>query len=100
MTNVCVLTHELASTYLATKVFAPALKGIASIWRCMDVNPAGPVQDHVPNIGCGPRLTLDPAATVAVDTCCHAAPFTCRKGVIGVGVHALVPTISDIAVEA
>jgi len=49
--------------------------------RDVEVNPPGPLQDHVPShapFGCGPRFTVDPDGTVAVAVCCQAAPFICR----------------------
>jgi hypothetical protein len=100
MTKFCVLLQELGSTYLLTNVLDPALNGIPSISRWVELNPPGPVQDHVPpDSGWGPRFTVDPVATVAVAVCCHRPPFTCRYGVIGVGVQ-LLPTTSEIVVEA
>jgi hypothetical protein len=79
MTNVCVLWHELASVYVATKLFVPVLNGIPSSSRAVEAKSLGPVQLHVPTFrGCGPRFTLDPEVTVTLAACCQAAPFTWR----------------------
>jgi hypothetical protein len=64
--------------YVATKVLVPVLNVIPSSSRAVEANPLGPVQFHVPPIGCGPRFTVDPEATVAVEACCQAALFTWR----------------------
>ncbi len=75
-TKVCVLTHELALTYVATNVLTPMLNGIPSVSRLADVNPLGPVQLQVPPRGCGPRLTMEPEATVMLAISCQVPPFT------------------------
>ena len=87
---------------VATNVFTPLLNGIPSISRetAVDVNPLGPVQFHVPPSGAGPRFTVDPEATVAMAVCCHAPPFTCKYGVIGVGAQVGLPMVNAIAVLA
>ena len=99
MTNVWLLLQKLGFTYVATKVLEPEFNGIPLISRWLELNPAGPVQVHFPLSGCGPRFTLDPTATVAVVAPCHAPPFTCRYGMIGVGVHLALLTSREIVVE-
>jgi hypothetical protein len=58
-------------------------------WREVEVNPLGPVQAQVPpEVGCGPRLTEAPEATVAVFSSVQVVPpFTEIYGVIAVGVQ-------------
>ena len=78
MANDCVLLQELELVYVATYVLAPELNAMPLSWRALEVNPFVPAQLHVPLRGCGPRFTVDPEATLAVDACCQPAPFTCR----------------------
>ena len=78
MTKVWTLVQLLGSTYVATNVLEPLFNGTPSTSRWFELKPPGPVHDHVPFCGCGPRFTPDPAATVAEAAACHAPPFTCR----------------------
>ena len=77
---IAIYTHEFAPARVRRFVsFAlDLLNGMPSIWRSVEVNPAGPVQDQVPNTGWGPRLTVDPGATVAVAVLESAVPLFTR----------------------
>lgn len=78
ITKVCVLLQPFELVNVATKVFVPALNGMASISRALELNPFGPLQLQPPLNGCGPRFTVAPEAAVVVVACCQGAPFTCK----------------------
>jgi hypothetical protein len=69
-------------------VLAPELSGMSLICRAVEEYPLGPDQRQDPPLtGCGPRLTVEPEATVTLDSCAHAPAFTCIYGVMAVGVQ-------------
>lgn len=73
------------------------------ICRAVEVNPLGPVQLQLPPVtGCGPRsTTVELEVTVAlVSSDQLVPPFTEMYGVIAVDVHVVVPTVSEMVVDA
>ena len=67
MVNISLLMQEDVLVKVATNVSAPTVSGIALTWRVVEVKPPGPVQLQLPPVvGCGPRLTVAPEATVAM----------------------------------
>lgn len=63
-------------------------KGMPLICRDVEVYPYGPAQFHDPPLmGCGPRFTVEPDATVAEDSSAQAPLFTWIYGVIAVDVQ-------------
>jgi hypothetical protein len=80
----------------------PALNGMPSISRTVEVKPLGPVQDHDPPVsGCGPRFTTVPDATVTeLSGAGLQTPATEMYGTIAVGVQEMLPTVSAMVVDA
>ena len=71
------------------------------IWRAVEVNPLGPVQLQLPPVtGCGPRSTTVLVELTVALVSSVQVPLTEMYGVIAVDVQVVVPTVSEIAVDA